>query len=173
MGNIIQFGVFDEIDDYALVLMGKKWLKVPAWLACAWDEASGGVYGIVKRYNLEQLTIFRPYEYRAMHNMHNEGRAMRRFYLYGDTGTLSDVERRCLYIESDTRTHFAHLKGDALYEHIATSMGSDYTARQVRGILEDATDVLRQQENEIEDEYYTKLARRIAKINAYVAEVAA
>lgn len=164
MGVIIQFGL-EDLDDFAEIQLGKKWLRVPAWLVCEWTSENG-VYGIVREYHLEQLTIFRPYEYRAMKNIRDEARAMKRFYLYGDTGTLTEVERRCLYIESDTRANFPHLRGDAMYEHMATSMGSDYTPRQVRAILEDATEVLRQQESEIEDMYYAKLARRIAKITA-------
>lgn len=171
MGIVIQFGVFDELDDFAVVELGKRWLRVPAWLVCEW-EGDGGVYGIVREYNLEQWTIFRPYEYRAMKNIRDQARAMRRFYLYGDTGTLSAVERRCLDVEADTRANYPHLRGDAMYEHIATHMGTDYTPRQVRAILEDATDVLRQQESEIEDAYYAKLAKRIAKITA-AFEVAA
>ncbi len=116
LGNIIQFGVFDESDDYALVQLGKKWMKVPCWLACQWDTACGGIYGIVRDYGLEQMTIFRPWEYKAMDNMRNEARAMRRYYLYGDTGVLTDVERRALNIEADTRQHHPHLRGDAMYE---------------------------------------------------------
>lgn len=168
----LQFGIFTESDDFAEVYVNKRWMRVPAWLACQWDEASGGVYGIVKLYNLEQLTIFRPYEYKAMDRIRSAARALKKFYAYGETGALSDVEKRCLRIEQDTRTNHAHLKGEALYEHIAMTMGADYTPRQVRGILQDAEDVLIQQESEIEDEYYTKLARRIAKLNARL-EIAA
>ena len=171
VNNIIQFGVFDEIDDIALVLLGKKWMKVPCWLACQWDTGNGGIYGIVRDYGLEQMTIFRPWEYKAMDNMRNEARAMRRFYLYGDTGILADIEKRALTIEAETRTHYAHLRGDAMYEHMAGRMGTDYTPRQVRAILQDATEVLRMQENSMEDEYYAKLSRRIAKLNARLAEI--
>jgi hypothetical protein len=169
--GIIQFGVFDEVDDYALVELGKKWLKVPCWLACQWDTGNGGIYGIVRDYGLEQMTIFRPWEYKAMDNMRNEARAMRRFYLYGDTGVLTDIERRCLNIEADTRTHHPHLRGDAMYEHMAMVMGTDYTPRQVRAILQDATEVLRMNEDGIEEEYYAKLGKRIAKLNARLAEI--
>lgn len=169
--GIIQFGVFDESDDYALVQLGKTWMKVPCWLACQWDTGNGGIYGIVRDYGLEQLTIFRPWEYKAMDNMRNEARAMRRYYLYGDTGVLTDIERRALNIEADTRQHHPHLRGDAMYEHMAVVMGTDYTPKQVRGILQDATEVLRMNEDDIEDMYYAQLARRIAKLNARLAEI--
>ena len=169
----IQWGVFTESDDYAVVQLGKAWVKVPCWLACQWDTANGGVYGIVRDYKLEQFTIFRPWEYKALENMRTEARAMKRFYLYGDTGVLSDIERRCLRIEADTRANFAHLKGDALYEHIATQMGTDYTPRQVRGILQEATEILRMHEGDIEEMYYVSLSKRIAKLNARLEEIAA
>src|SRR5439155_220037 len=95
----------------------------------------------------------------------------RRYYLYGDTGVLTDIERRALNIEADTRQHHPHLRGDALYEHMAVVMGTDYTPRQVRGLLADATDVLKMNEDSIEDEYYAKLSRRIAKLNARLEEI--
>ncbi len=36
----------------------------------------------------------------------------------------------------------------------------------MRGILQDATDVLRMNEQGLEEEYFAKLSRKIAKLNA-------
>lgn len=169
--KIIQYGAFDNIDDVAIVQLGKRWLKVPCWLACEWDN--GGIYALIREYDLKHLTVMRPHEYQALDNIRIQARAIRRFYLYGDAGALTEELSRCLRVEYRVRADYPHLHGQIVYEQIATEMGTGYTWRQVKAMLDDASDALVIQEATIEENYFRLLAKRIAKMNIQDNEIAA
>lgn len=164
---IIQLGL-DELDDIALVQVGRRMMKVPCWLAAEWNR-EGGIYEIVREYRLEYLCPFQAHDYRAFDRMRVQARAMRRFYLHGNFPGLSREEQRALYLEIDTRQNYPHLRGDAFYEHITQSMGTEYGLNQVKAMLRDISDMLASSEAALEEDYYERLAWRIEKMNAQVA----
>lgn len=182
MDNIIQMGMFTADDSLAYVHIAGQWIKVPAWLWCEWEFTYSikglhgeiiypGVLGIVKYYRLDDIP-FRPHEAAAIYNIAREGKAMRRYWLYGDTGVLGELEHLALRTERYVMEHDAHLKGQAFYERVARLMGNGLSWRQAKGVIEDATAALVNKYENEENTYYENLAKRIEKVNAILSAAA-
>lgn len=177
--HIIQLGLLTDDDSAAYVEIGGQWLKVPYWLWCEWEFSYSinglhgeitfpGIFGIIKYYRLDDIP-FREHEAAAVYNIAKQGRAMRQYWLYGDVGTLGQLEHLALKTERYVMERDPHLRGQAFYERVAGLMGNGVSWRQAKGIIDDATAALVQKNEGHETTYFEKLARRIEKLNQKAA----
>jgi len=170
MGNhIIQLGLMSEDDDITLMEIKGKWLSVPAWLVCEWDEDSGGIYGLILHYGLNkyQSQWEEPY---ALYRIQMQARALKRFMLYGDRGELSKLHRRAIHIEQEVmRKHPALDMKTEVYEKVAERMNAEFrtrefTTRRVYDILSEANEYLIYGQMEIEKNYCERVTKKIKQI---------
>lgn len=145
MQVIIQHSFADN--ELAYVYLNGEWTRVPAWIAGALDCDNGGLVGLVRDYGLEKYRR-NPIEPIALYRLECQAEALARFYRKGSErhyyNLLSPLHRKALYYEKYVRAHRPFLKGNALYECIGELIGraGEFPAFQVRGLLEEATELL-------------------------------
>jgi hypothetical protein len=140
---IIQHGIFDEADDLVMYQSGGRWVRIPKWAVIG--ARRGGFRAILAEYGIEQFTHHWQERF-ALRNLQDEARAIMRFYRRGGDrhyfNVLGDMHREVLWQEQRILLEHPHLKGQAFYELLARRMGRDYRPYSVKGLLEEARDML-------------------------------
>lgn len=145
MQVIIQHSFTDET--LAYVYLNGEWARVPCWIAGALDVEGGGLPGLVRDYGLEKYRR-NPIEPIALYRLQCQAEALARFYRRNTDrhyyNLLTPLHRTALLYERQVRAFQPHLKGNALYERIGRLMGrpGEFPAFQVRGLLDEATELL-------------------------------
>lgn len=106
--------------------------------------------------------VERAVEDEAIRNLYYQSRALR--YLHYHRYSLSSTEQRAVELERRCMKENPHLHGNLRYAWIAEKMGHEYSARQIQGILEEATDILADAErSRIHEILHKYLTERIAR----------
>lgn len=160
MTNVVQMPL-EGIGEYALIQVGKKMRKVPIWL---WFQLKvpGGIYSIIREWQggILMQSPAPAVEAEALRNIDRQAKAYRRFWADPNHRSyyrnLSRLERAVLKLERKALSENPHLGTAGRCEWIAERLNKSlarrhvdhvaryggYTAEQVRGMLEDATEVI-------------------------------
>lgn len=157
MSNVIfQPDLFTEHGGKALVQVGKRWYRVPAWLWLEWEafrqEHSGGIRMIVRDWQGGILMKYRKpdCEDAALDNIEEDSRALLRYYATPHKTTyydnLDDISRMVLNLDKRLMTEYPQWDTNFRHEKMAKILSDQermpISVRMVKSWLADAIRML-------------------------------